>query len=170
MSNKEHRLIYREAFQDENTVFEDMLFENCSEYIMDIKENGETASMLFALPCKFISPKAERQAIYIYAAATKKSYRSKGYMARLLEQAKEKNKLIFLRPASENLEKYYSKFGFEKIDASASSGENRLLPELGYKSLADLIKPDLSDDKFTMMYYSYNGLKIKEIEFIYSMD
>ena len=96
MNNKELRMIYREAFQDENTDFEDMLFQNCSEYIIDINDKGETASMLFALPCNFFSSSGEIKAIYIYAAATKKAYRSKGYMARLLNKVKEENALIFL--------------------------------------------------------------------------
>lgn len=170
MNNEEYRLIYREAFQDEDTDFEDMLFKFCCEYIIDIKEKGETASMLFALPCKFSSGLDEIKAIYIYAAATKKVYRSKGYMAKLLNRATEENALIFLRPADKSLEKYYSKFAFKSIIGVTDNSECSLVPLEGFKALTELIKPEKTGNKFTLMYYSENEIKADKIEFSYSMN
>jgi len=59
---------------------------------------------------------------YLFAAATKKEYRNKGFMSKLIEYTAElyKNrdiKAIFLFPQNQNdnLFRYYSKFGFKDI-------------------------------------------------------
>ncbi len=50
---------------------------------------------------------------YIYAAATDKEYRGKGYMAELINRAKIKYPRLALRPAQDSLYEYYERFGFK---------------------------------------------------------
>lgn len=71
---------------------------------------------------------------YLFAAATFKAHRSKGYMARLLqlaeEKAKEKNKsFIALVPAEKSLFDYYSRFGYKTAFYAKKQPENLPVPK-----------------------------------------
>ncbi|MCL2771910.1 MAG: GNAT family N-acetyltransferase [Oscillospiraceae bacterium] len=57
---------------------------------------------------------------YLFAAATKKEYKNRGYMSKLIKYASDLYgnrgvKVIFLFPQNKNLFDYYAKFGFESI-------------------------------------------------------
>lgn len=163
------REIYREAFHDPDNTFEDLLFNNCSRYIAEISENEIPVSMLFALPCLLKLGKAEREAVYIYAAATAQSHRGIGYMGKLIEKVKKANRLIFLRPAEKSLVDYYARFGFKTVTAKANGGETAIIPAGGYKSLTDCIGADNSGEEFTLMYYSEKEEFVDLIGFPFSM-
>lgn len=112
---EECKAIYEEAFSDSEE-FKNLLFENCADNLKYLKKENRIVSMFFALPCEFQNEKA----IYIFAAATKKSEQAKGYMSELLnEYLKEEIAPCFLRPATDSLCDFYEKFGFKKIVASA---------------------------------------------------
>ena len=97
------RKLYREAFNDDDIYFEELLFENCSEYLKTFDENGIPVSMYFALPCLFKNGDEVKNAVYFYAAATDKKYRGRGYMGKLIEELKNSENIIFLRPAEKSL-------------------------------------------------------------------
>ena len=59
MSEIDCRMLYRQAFCDPDTKFEDKLFKNCFSYCKTHEENGHTVSMLFAA-------KKVKKAPYIY--------------------------------------------------------------------------------------------------------
>lgn len=162
------RKIYREAFCDPDTSFEDLLFGDCFKHCKTISENGKPVSMLFALPCILKSREKERNAIYIYAAATNKAYRGQGYMARLLEEIKKENKLIFLRPANKTLIDFYSRFGFYTVKAIHS--DNCLFPTDEFKTLTDKIGADKNGEEYTLMYYSEKTENFNCISFQFSMN
>ena len=114
MKYKALREIYREAFGDDGG-FEDRLFSICDEYLRSVSCGEEAAAMLFALPCKIDLGKESFDVCYLYAAATKKKYRGRGYMSGLIKELKIEGKPIFLKPASEELIDFYERLGFKQL-------------------------------------------------------
>lgn len=86
-----------------------------------IKEiNDEIVAMLFLLDGKMHIKNEDYPAYYLYAACTQPKYRGRGYMAQLLEFAKQtalKRNFCYiaLLPASESLYGYYSRHGYKPI-------------------------------------------------------
>lgn len=161
------RKIYREAFNDDDTYFENLLFENCCEYLKIIEENGIPVSMYFALPCLFKCGDSVRKAVYFYAAATDKKHRGRGYMGKLIDELKNNENLIFLRPGEESLIDYYKKFGFNTTDCINDCNDAEIISTDGFKKLTDKIKIDFNYEKFILMYFSKS--KISKIKFPFSM-
>ncbi len=136
MNEIECRKIYREAFGNDDG-FEDRLFSLCGEYCLTAMCGGETAALLFALPCEIITDECRFEAYYLYAAATKKIYRQKGYMSGLIRDLMKKGKPIFLKPASEELISFYEKLGFKKFTALTGGETGKTaLPKGGFASLS----------------------------------
>ena len=111
--------LWQEAFgDDENTI--DLFFNTAVEYdnVPVISENGEIFSALYLIETEIVKAERSYGAYYVYAAATKKSQRKKGLMAKLLkysEQLAKKRNIdcLFLRPETEKLYNYYEKQGFK---------------------------------------------------------
>ena len=144
MSINECREIYREAFGSDGE-FENRLFSCCFKYCRTLGIGGKTASMLFALPCNIHKGAAPVSAYYIFAAATKKEFRGKGYMSRLINSL-ETDRLLFLKPANAPLFKFYEKLGFKRFEISAD--ENSPIyaePTGGFARLALSEKPIPTD-------------------------
>lgn len=136
MNNAVYREIYREAFGDDGE-FEDRLFSLCGKYLRSAKKDGEIAAMLFALPCEIISEEKRFDAYYLYAAATRKTYRKRGYMSQLIKDLTAEGKPVFLKPASAELMPFYQKLGFKKITA-VTGGETKTTakPTGGFAALS----------------------------------
>ena len=166
------RKIYRQAFCDPDTAFEDILFEHCFKYSKTLELGEDTVSMLFALPCSLMCVDEKKPAIYLYAAATDKAFRGKGYMSHLIEKLKtDTEKTIFLRPANESLIGFYEKLGFKTI-STYNQKENslRLEPEEGFEKLVKSSGlPDDAED-FILMYYSKSEEINERVYFVNSMD
>jgi len=162
------RKIYRESFNDDDAYFEELLFENCSEYLRTIEENGIPVSMYFALPCLFKRGESVKKAVYFYAAATDKKYRGRGYMAKLIEELKESEDLIFLRPGEDSLIDYYKKFGFDTVYSENYNTDTKIIPTDGFKKLTEKIKVDYNYEKYTLMYFSKSKIN-NIVEFPFSM-
>jgi len=80
-------------------------------------DEGSVMSQLFLLPGEMIVSKKRLPALYLYAAATRTNGRGRGYMALLIEAAKEyaeKNGYMYIAlvPGEHGLYDYYSRFGF----------------------------------------------------------
>lgn len=121
MNEQGLREIYREAFGNDGE-FEDRLFSLCGEYCRTVLCGDKAAAMLFALPCEISIPGKSFYAYYLYAAATKKAYRGKGYMSGLINDLIKEGKPIFLKPANEGLFSFYERLGFKKFSAVVSAG------------------------------------------------
>ena len=117
MSINECREIYREAFGSDGE-FENRLFTCCFKYCRTLCINGKTVSMLFALPCNIYNGGELIPAYYIFAAATKKEFRGKGYMTQIINSL-ETDSLLFLKPAKAPLFKFYENLGFKRFEISA---------------------------------------------------
>ena len=110
--------LWQEAFGDSKETIN--LFFDAADYknIPVISENGKIVSALYLIPTEIVSGSKKFSAYYIYAAATLKSQRKKGLMAKLLEfcsqLAKDRNiDYLFLKPEEEKLFNYYEKQGFK---------------------------------------------------------
>lgn len=136
MNEKALREIYREAFGNDGE-FEDRLFSLCGEYLRTAEENGDIAALLFALPCEIITGEQTLEAYYLFAAATRKIYRGKGYMSALIKALIKEGKPIFLKPAGEGLISFYERLGFRKFTA-VTGGETKITakPKEGFAELS----------------------------------
>ncbi len=112
MNELQCRALYREAFSDPDNTFENKLFAHCFCYCRTREIQGETLSMLFALPCTVSGKSQMYEAYYVYAVATKREHRRKGHAAALLADLKREGRPLFLIPADEPLRRYYQKLGF----------------------------------------------------------
>lgn len=110
--------LWKESFGDSSryiSYFFNNLFlpENC----MVFHDSGRIVSMLHMLPAWIQDEDRLVQSHYIYAAATRSEYRSRGYMGSLLRAALEEGKqrgdqYSFLLPANRGLYHFYSGFGY----------------------------------------------------------
>lgn len=169
MSELDCRLIYRQAFCDPDTVFEDKLFKNCFSYCKTCEEKGRTVSMLFALPCDIRLGETLKNAVYIYAAATLKEYRKRGYMTRLIETVKNSSDLVFLVPEKEELIPFYKKLGFCEFKASTYKQCNKCVePKGGFIPLS-VGEKEKSEYEFRAMYRSDGKLSLDGLYFPFLM-
>ena len=79
---------------------------------------GEVVSMAFLLPATILLEEGERPVTYLYACATKKAFRGRGYMRAIIERVYADicewgQVALLLMPAEESLYDYYSACGFE---------------------------------------------------------
>lgn len=166
------RALYREAFSDPDTSFENILFKNCFKHCKVLKKNGTAASMLFALPCELSLNGEADPAIYIYAAATAKQFRGIGCMTELIrELCNTENAVFFLRPATASLIGFYGRLGFKVLKTeNAAATASELVPTAEFKSLITEAALPPEDGRFTLMYYDKSGRRPSKIKFLYSME
>lgn len=136
MNEQALREIYREAFGNDGE-FEDRLFSLCGEYLRTAEKDGNPVALLFALPCEIISEEKRFDAYYLYAAATRKIYRGKGYMTGLINSLIKEGKPIFLKPENDGLVGFYERLGFKKFTA-VTGGETKITakPKEGFAALS----------------------------------
>ena len=148
------RNIYRQAFGDD-AEFENLLFKSCSPNIKVLQKDGKAVSFAFLLPCNIKKGSELFKAFYIYAAATEKGERKKGYMSELLEEIKKKTDgILILRPADGYLIKYYGKLGFVSHTASDTEKDGFcVLPDGGFKTLTETADSK-TNEKFTLMSFN----------------
>jgi len=170
MDITECRNIYRTVFCDPDTNFEDLLFLYCSQYCHTVEVGNKTVSMLFMLPIRVDFSDKSLNGAYLYAAATDKEYRKKGYMSQLIERVKKEYNFILLRPANDSLIKYYASLGFNSVTAGDFSDVPLVLPQEGYKNLIKASTISDNKEQFTAMYYSKSPIQIEKINFNYSMN
>lgn len=168
----ECKRIYEQAFGDDDKDFENLLFEKCFKYVKTAECDGKVCSMLFALPCVLKTEDKNFEAVYIYAAATHKEFRSRGYMSALISKITDKkDKAAFLRPANDGLISYYSKLGFLTVDAKKSETEYpKLVPIDGFLELVNEIGIKADNSCYTAMYHNSLEIKPKQLEFIFTME
>lgn len=124
LTEKDHKYetkaLYEEVFPDDKGPFSDWYYEDrCSDNIIVCrKENGEAVAMSHLNPFTVGGKNGQTAEIYyIYAVATKKEYRHKGYMTEVLKKCFEilRDKgtpFCFLIPVEEAL---YLPFGFHTV-------------------------------------------------------
>ncbi|MGN0493022.1 MAG: GNAT family N-acetyltransferase [Acutalibacteraceae bacterium] len=150
MNNKALREIYREAFGDDGE-FENRLFSLCGEYLRSVSCGEETAAMLFALPCKIIGCGEELDAYYLYAAATKKEYRGRGYMSRLIRELIKEEKPIFLKPQNDRLTGFYERLGFQRFNAVTRGETGKTALPLGGFAELSVDEAEAAEFSYTAM-------------------
>ena len=149
MDSKALLEIYREAFGDDGE-FEDRLFSLCGEYLRTAKQDGNITALLFALPCEIISEEKRFDAYYLYAAATKKEYRKKGHMSRLIKGLINEGKPIFLKPDTEELIGFYERLGFKSFTAVTGATKITAKPKDGFAALS-VTEKEIKIFSFTAM-------------------
>lgn len=111
--------LWREAFGDSEEYIKKFLenhrnTEEDPDRIFFWKEQGEYRTMLFALPAKIKRGREIKNARYLYAIATKRAYRGKKYLRRMLPELKKalgEDCVLFLVPET-GVIPYYESLGF----------------------------------------------------------
>lgn len=156
--------LWKEVFLDEDKYL-DIFFEKVyhKDYAFKISNNGKIVAMLFMIPYDVIIHQKNYKALYLYALATQKDYRNRGYMSKLINEANEyadKNNYLFsfLIPANEELFGFYNKYGYNmefKIRNLISDKKNKDYAD--YKN--EIMKFDkaivLNENLFGMWKYIY---------------
>lgn len=164
------RRIYDEAFCDEKA-FTDSLFDACGSYCRTLEKDGKTVSMLFLMPCSLMLHGKGQSAHYIYAAATEKKYRGRGYMTKLLDNIKKsENGILFLKPANEELVEFYSRCGFKKIKAfKYKNDEKYILPLGGFAEISNSCVYEQTS--YTAMFYGgERNVDLNGVSFPFTME
>lgn len=122
--------LWEEAFGDSEEYINFFLDTHKGCTFVTLIENGELVSTLYLIDGSLDGV----DGFYLFAAATFKKHRSKGYMARLLklaeEKAKEKSKgFIALVPAEKSLFDYYARFGYKTSFYAKKQAENLPVPK-----------------------------------------
>lgn len=166
----EYRKIYDEAFCDERE-FTDRLFDRCGDYCKTLEKDGNTVSMLFLMPCTLVLHGKSQSAHYIYAAATGKKYRGRGYMTELLNNIKKSESgILFLKPANEGLIKFYSHCGFKTFNAVRNkNNEKYIIPLGGFAEISADCRYENSS--YTAMFYGGNrDIDLNGVSFPFTME
>ncbi|MBQ6847872.1 MAG: hypothetical protein IJO62_03020 [Clostridia bacterium] len=138
--------IYRESF-GVSEEFENLLFKASPE---TFKVNNQTVSQLFLLQATIVKNEINIPCKYLFAAATKREERKKGYMKKLISGITE-NQILILRPANKTLINYYKKLGFTLFTANDYKNNGFAVePEGHFRLLADL-EGKTNDGEFPLM-------------------
>ena len=161
------KAMWKEIFDDSKNLidkFFDMLFEPQNTLVW--LEKDAIVSMLYMILFE--------QGVYLYALGTKYEYRNRGIMSQLINYAcdLQKNtgtKGLFLVPSDIYMDKYYERFGFEKIicgelkrnDSGLNAYESRI------KEYVKFIELHENDNmKFVPEYFmvkDFGGFNINDI-------
>lgn len=153
--------IYEQSFGVDKE-FEAELFKISPE---TLEVNGDTVSELFLLPCEIVKNGEKHNANYIFAVATKKTERKKGYMEKLLNRVIADNNILILRPINADLIPYYKKFGFKTYTATDKNNDDFFInPVDSFKELADF-EGASNNGEFILMAlnapFDLNGVSFK---------
>lgn len=107
--------LWMEAFEDEREYVEFYMEHRFSEDNMLVYlQDDRPVAMLSILPLTLHWEGRRIPAGYVYAVATGREYRRRGYAAELLSYAHEQYGVLVLEPADETLAKYYRRMGFRE--------------------------------------------------------
>ena len=167
--------LWQEAFEDTQQdidAFFETLYPNAIGFCAE--EEGEILSMLFALPQTIIKGEKQLKAAYLYAVATKKEARGRGYCKAVFACAeKELRKRYFeallLSPASEELAGFYAKLGFmrqtgakkARISCEAVKGQATEVGVQDYAGLRETLLWDIPHVRYdkAQLEYALSGGK-----------
>ena len=116
------KAIWDEAFAEDSAQdideFFETLYPNATGFCAE-DETGCVCAMLFALPQTIVKGEKQLKAAYLYAVATKKACRGKGYCRAVMAYAeKELRKryveALLLSPATQDLADFYARLGFSR--------------------------------------------------------
>ena len=159
--------IYKSAFGSSEP-FDTKLFENFADCISIKEADGITVSMLFKIPCTLNFNDEKTPIFYIYAAATDKKHRGKGYMSDLIKNViASTDAPLFLKPATKELESIYARLGFKRITASNQNFDAFLTPDKKWEQLSSA---DNCPEDFILMYSGNLPPEISKLSFVYTMD
>ncbi len=108
--------LWHEAFPGEDKAFTSALFDlGFPDHFRYIEAEGELVCMLFALPYPIVTQAGTVDARYLYAVATAKAHRGKGYAKQLIAKLMAEPYPVFLRPMSPSLFDFYRAAGLSPL-------------------------------------------------------
>ena len=127
--------LWHDVFGDDEKYVDCFLNECRNKVCLGYFVDDILVSMLFLIDCKYLNCNGK----YIYAVATDKEHRNKGYASLLVNEAKKyMDDFLWLIPAEKSLFDYYSKLGFVTKLYSNSNFKNKIKFNEPAKILLDL--------------------------------
>ena len=110
--------IWRNCFNDSDDYIRCFYRENFEHIAVQVcAMNGTPVSMLHLFDGTFVNGSEAQAAKLVYAVGTHPAYRQRGFMGRLLNavqsRARQEGHVLFLKPATARLARFYQSFGFE---------------------------------------------------------
>lgn len=159
--------IYCDAFGDDDFALK--LFNNCYKFCHCLKEGETVVSMLFLLPCEIVYQNNVYNARYVFAVATDKKFRSKGYMSKFLKTISN-DFICFLKPANDRLIDFYKKNGYKPFVAKKSrEGEKFVKLSNEFLNLSESFAV-FNNENYTLMYNYKNNINLDGLCFAYTME
>ena len=181
------KAIWNEAFAEDSRQDIDEFFKTlystaagfCAE-----DEKGAVCAMLFALPQTIVKGEKQLKAAYLYAVATKKACRGKGYCRAVMAYAeKELRKryveALLLSPATQDLADFYARLGFSRqtggskqiLDCDEAKGQATEIGVQDYAGLRETALWDISHVRYdkAQLEYAVSGGKFYCLMAGYSM-
>ncbi len=116
------RKLYEENFDIGDKDFVDYYYETIIKRneVVVMEDSGTVISMVHLNPYEYNICGDIKNIHYLVGIATRKEYRNKGYITKTLNFAinylnELKEPFCFLVPENKNLEKFYQRFGFERV-------------------------------------------------------
>lgn len=160
--------IYSEEFGDDE--FSKELFNHCYKYCHNYKVDEQIVAITFLLPCEIINKDIRYPAKYVFAVTTKKEYRGKGYMKKLLNSLYNSEEIFFLMPVNPSVIDFYKKIGYIEFSAIKSkTGEKYVSPCIDFLNLANK-HTTFTGEKYTLMYQYEKDIDINNLNFAYTME
>ena len=168
------KAIWNEAFAEDSGQDIDEFFENlypnaagfCAE-----DEKGDVCAMLFALPQTIVKGEKQLKASYLYAVATRKEHRGKGYCKAVMAYAeKELRKryveALLLSPATQALADFYARLGFSRqtggnkviLDCAEEKGQATEIGVQDYAGLRETLLWDVPHVRYSKVWLDYEAL------------
>lgn len=181
------KAIWSEAFAEDSArdieEFFETLYPNALGFCAE-DEKGNVCAMLFALPQTIVKGEKQLKASYLYAVATKKTCRGKGYCKAVMAYAeKELHKryveALLLSPATEELANFYARLGFSRqtggnrliLDCAKAEGQATEVGVQDYAGLRETVLWDISHVRYdrAQLEYAVSGGKFYCLMAGYSM-
>lgn len=159
--------IYCEAFGEDEFSIE--LFKSCYKYCKFFKVDKQIVSIMFLLPCEIVCKEYSYDAKYVFAVATEKEHRGKGYMSDFINCIDE-DAILFLKPANDDLIDFYKSRGYKTFTAKKSRvGECYVKPCGDFLKLAEKIT-EFNNNNYTAMYRYKENIDLDNLCFAYTME
>ena len=151
------KALWEEAFGDEEQdidAFFETLYPGAIGFCAE--ESGVLCAMLFALPQTIVKGEKQLKSAYLYAVATKKEYRGRGFRKRYFEAA-------MLSPASETLADFYAEQGYTRqggvrrvlTACSKSAGQATVIGVQDYAGLRETMLWDVAHVRYDKAQLEY---------------
>ena len=142
--------IWKEAFFDGEEYILDFL-NLFGQHMLVLENEGKAVSMLTLFPVKINGDRGR----YVYAVATDRNFRNKGFAGEIIEYAKrlvqaKNEKFLVILPQNDGLFEFYKKFGFSELKCATKIDKT-----ISYTDNNNFFVEKIDSDEYFMLREAY---------------